>query len=171
MMDKIYQLSLSELEKKAQAAEKSTKTIFNRLKSGNKNEIDKLFHRLHDDIFDIESCLKCANCCKTIGPTLYDTDIERMAKSLKMKSSVFINQYIKKDEDNDYVFNTKPCPFLDENNYCKIYKYRPKACREYPHTDRKRMYQILNLTLKNTYICPAVFAIVEELKNTYSNKL
>jgi Fe-S-cluster containining protein len=41
---------------------------------------------------------------------------------------------------------------------------RPKACREFPHTDRKKFYQIADLTLKNVEICPAAYNIVEEMK-------
>ncbi|MFC2138113.1 YkgJ family cysteine cluster protein [Bacteroidota bacterium] len=170
-MDKIYQVNLDDLKKKAKIAEKSTKKLFQKLKTTNyKTDLDKTFHQIHYNIFDIKVCLDCANCCKTIGPILYNIDIERMARALKIKSSEFINQYIAVDEDNDYIFNSKPCPFLDENNYCIIYENRPKACREYPHTDRKRMYQILDLTIKNTYTCPAVYKIVEELKQTIKLK-
>ncbi|MEL7427036.1 MAG: YkgJ family cysteine cluster protein, partial [Bacteroidota bacterium] len=63
-----------------------------------------------------------------------------------------------------YVLNTAPCPFLGDDNYCSIYSVRPRACREYPHTDRKNFHQILNLTLKNTAVCPATFRIVQRLK-------
>jgi len=42
---------------------------------------------------------------------------------------------------------------------------RPLACREYPHTDRKNMYQIMDLTAQNTLICPAVASIVEKIVN------
>ena len=45
-----------------------------------------------------------------------------------------------------------------------VYESRPKACREYPHTDRPRFYQILDLTLKNAEVCPAVFELIERLK-------
>jgi Fe-S-cluster containining protein len=45
-----------------------------------------------------------------------------------------------------------------------IYDVRPKACREFPHTDRKKFQQITDLTLKNVAICPAAFNIVEEMK-------
>ena len=45
-----------------------------------------------------------------------------------------------------------------------IYDVRPKACREFPHTDRKKFQQISELTLKNVAICPAAFNIVEEMK-------
>ncbi|MEX1190929.1 MAG: YkgJ family cysteine cluster protein, partial [Brumimicrobium sp.] len=36
--------------------------------------------------------------------------------------------------------------------------------KEYPHTDRKKMHQILKLTLKNTEVCPAVAMIFDNLK-------
>jgi hypothetical protein len=81
-----------------------------------------------------------------------------------MKTQQFINTYLRIDEDNDYVLQTVPCTFLDADNYCSIYEVRPKACREFPHTDRKKFQQISNLTLKNVAICPAAFNIVEEMK-------
>ena len=45
-----------------------------------------------------------------------------------------------------------------------FYEVRPKACREFPHTDRKKIYQINHLTLKNTLICPAAFEFVERIQ-------
>jgi Fe-S-cluster containining protein len=71
------------------------------------------------------------------------------------------------DEDSDYVLKQSPCTFLGIDNKCSIYEYRPLACREYPHTDRKNMHQILDLTLKNTEICPAVARIVEEISGKF----
>ncbi|WP_372938079.1 YkgJ family cysteine cluster protein, partial [Seonamhaeicola sp.] len=62
------------------------------------------------------------------------------------------------------VLQTVPCTFLGADNYCSIYEVRPKACREFPHTDRKKFQQISNLTLKNVAICPAAFNIVEAMK-------
>ncbi|HHB52620.1 MAG TPA: YkgJ family cysteine cluster protein, partial [Saprospiraceae bacterium] len=61
-----------------------------------------------------------------------------------------------------FVFSQTPCVFLEDNNYCSIYEIRPKACREYPHTDSKKIS--LGLMKKNISVCPAVFEIVEELK-------
>jgi len=68
------------------------------------------------------------------------------------------------DEDDFMVLKQAPCSFLDSDNSCLIYDARPKACREYPHTNRKKFIQLANLTIKNTEICPAVFNIVENLK-------
>ncbi|MDP2112570.1 MAG: YkgJ family cysteine cluster protein, partial [Bacteroidota bacterium] len=88
---------------------------------------------------------------------------EKLAKRLKIKPVEFVAQYLYIDEDKDYVFKQTPCPFLMADNYCMVYEDRPKACREYPHTDRKRMYQILNLTHKNCEVCPVVYCITSEL--------
>ena len=81
-----------------------------------------------------------------------------------MKEIQFINQYLKRDADDFMVLQGTPCPFLGNDNYCFIYDVRPKACAEYPHTDRRRFVQLTNLTMENIEICPAVYEIVEELK-------
>jgi Fe-S-cluster containining protein len=80
-----------------------------------------------------------------------------------MKSQKFIEFYLRIDEDQDYVLQSSPCTFLNEDNTCSIYEDRPLACREYPHTDRKNMFQILELTAQNTLICPAVSRIVQKI--------
>ena len=119
---------------------------------------------MHDKVFECTDCLKCANCCTTTGPLFTDKDIIRIAKYLRIKPSEFTEKYLRIDEDRDYVLKSVPCTFLGEDNYCSIYEVRPKACREYPHTDRKKQNQLLNLTEKNIEVCPAVFNIVEKLK-------
>ncbi len=119
---------------------------------------------LHEEEFKRTDCLDCANCCKTTGPLFTDADIVRIAKSFKVKPQKFVEQFLRIDEDKDYVLKQLPCAFLGEDNYCTIYDIRPKACREYPHTDRKKFHQISDLTLKNLAICPAAYNIVEALK-------
>lgn len=125
--------------------------------------MDKIIHQLHDDIFGKIDCLSCANCCRSLGPAIYDKDIERMAKALRIKPSEVVSSYLRVDEDGDYVFKSMPCPFLMPDNYCSIYDFRPKACREYPHTDRKNFEQIYKLTVKNTATCPIAYEVLSEL--------
>ena len=125
--------------------------------------MDLQVHALHDNISKRIDCLACANCCKTLGPRITDKDLERIAKTLRMKASDAINKYFRVDEDGDMVFQSMPCPFLGNDNYCSIYESRPKACREYPHTDRKRFYQIYNLSIKNAAICPIVYEVLNKL--------
>jgi uncharacterized protein len=141
--------------------------VFGKLKRLKPKDLDKNVHQFHEEAFSHIDCLKCANCCKTTSPIFYQKDIERAAAALKIKPGPFIQKYLHMDEDGDFVLNESPCAFLDAENYCTIYEARPTACREYPHTNRKKMHQILGITEKNALICPAVSEIVEKLKQIY----
>jgi uncharacterized protein len=141
-----------------------TNTFFSKLKRKKPHKLDDITHRLHDKVSGQFDCLTCGNCCKSISPRITDKDIEKIAHRLKIKEVDFISRYLYLDDDHWYVFNDTPCPFLMPDNYCLIYEFRPKACREYPHTDRRRFYQILDLTLLNRELCPIVYEIVELLK-------
>ena len=129
-----------------------------------KKQIEKLdltVHALHERYSAQIDCLNCGNCCRTLGPRITDKDVVRMAKALRIKAVDLIAQYLKIDEDGDQVFKSMPCPFLGTDNYCAIYESRPKACREYPHTDRKKFYQIYMLSVENASTCPIVFEVLE----------
>ena len=143
---------------------KENSVFFKRLKKEKPKVLDKLIHPIHEDVFANTDCLKCANCCKTTSPLFTDKDIQRISRYLKIRPSEFVDKYLRIDEDSDYVLQSVPCFFLSEDNYCSIYEVRPKACKEYPHTDRIKQYQLLKLTEKNINICPAVFEIAERLK-------
>lgn len=138
--------------------------LMQRLKKTNNRTLDALFHEEHQQVFRRIDCLSCANCCKTTSPIFRDVDIRRLAKRERMTETKFIENYLKMDGDGDYVLTQAPCPFLGSDNYCSVYEDRPLACREYPHTDRKNMYQILPLTRKNMEICPAVSEIVQAIQ-------
>ena len=141
------------------------KAFIGKLKRGKVKKIDDIFHEKHEEVFENIDCLECGNCCKTTSPIFRNIDIKRIAKKLRMKDVDFVEEYLYEDQDGDYVLNVAPCPFLDlEDNTCGIYDFRPQACEEYPHTNRKNMHQILDLTLKNTEVCPAVSKIVTELQ-------
>ena len=155
---------INNLPKLAKDKHKENKTFFTKLKKKPPKQLDYIMQTLHETEFKRTNCLECANCCKTTGPLFTDKDIERISKHFKQKPRLFIEQYLRVDEDNDHVLQSVPCPFLGVDNFCSIYNVRPKACREFPHTDRKKFHQISNLTIKNIAICPAAYNIVEELK-------
>jgi Fe-S-cluster containining protein len=144
---------------------RENKEFLKDLKKKDPRKVDTAFHNTHYEVFEEIDCLQCANCCKTTSPIFYPMDIDRLSKFLKIKPGDFIQTYLRIDEDKDYVLQVAPCPFLGSDNYCSVYEARPRACREYPHTDRKKMVQITELTYKNTLVCPAVLEIVERLKN------
>ncbi len=134
------------------------------LKKTNNSLLDTQFHAAHVKTFKGIDCLSCANCCKTTSPIFRKVDIDRISKSMGMKSGKFEDEFLRVDEDGDFVLKSSPCYFLGNDNKCSIYDVRPLACREYPHTDRKNMFQILDLTAKNLEICPAVAKIVTEME-------
>lgn len=156
-------MDFQSLKIRAKNAKPATEKLFKKLKKNNAS-LDNEFHVLNDEVFSQINCLECANCCRTLGPRVTDRDIDKISHHLKIKPSVFTDKYLKIDEDNDYVFKNMPCPFLGNDNYCSIYEVRPKACREYPHTQQTNIYQILKIIIKNTEICPAVYEIVEAYK-------
>lgn len=155
---------IESLPKLAKDKHKENKDFFKKLKKKPPKQLDYIMQELHEAEFQRTDCLDCANCCKTTGPLFTDKDVERISKHFKMKPQPFIDQFLRIDEENDYVLQSVPCTFLGADNYCSIYEVRPKACSEFPHTDRKKFQQISNLTMKNVEICPAAYHIVEEMK-------
>ena len=157
-------MDLQAFRQQAQNLKKENRKFFDKLKLKKPSRLDEYFHKAHEEVFEETDCLSCANCCKTTSPIFYEKDIERAAKALSLKPGSFIEKYLRVDEDKDYVLKSSPCSFLGGDNYCSIYEARPNACREYPHTNRKKMIQILDLTYKNTLVCPAVLKMTEEVK-------
>ena len=160
-------MDLQNLTFAASKANKETRKLFAVLKKKRPDKLDAIFEEQHEAVFAKTDCLSCANCCKTTSPVFTDKDIERLSKRFRVKPSAFVANYLHLDVENDYVLNTAPCPFLGADNYCEVYEDRPKACREYPHTNRKKIYQLLDLTIKNTLICPAAYEIVEGVKQEF----
>lgn len=160
-------ITTDKIKSEAEVSLRANQTVVKKLSRSKPKDLDRVTHKLHDEAFEQINCLECANCCKTTSPIIREGDVSRMSKALKMKEAQFISAYLVKDEDQDYVFNQAPCPFLDNQNYCIIYKDRPTACKEYPHTNRKRFAQILQLSLKNTEVCPAVQYVFEKLREKY----
>ena len=155
---------LNNLPKLAKETHNENTKFFTKLRKKPPRNLDYIMLELHEAEFKKTNCLECANCCKTTGPLFTAKDIDRIAKKMRQKSKQFTDEYLRVDQEGDYVLKTLPCPFLETDNNCSIYDVRPKACREFPHTNRKKFQQISNLTLKNIAICPAAYNIVESMK-------
>ncbi len=140
------------------------------LERGNFNRMLKALPALHDAAFEQIDCLQCANCCKNHSPRFKQPDIKRIAKALRMKEGDVVAQYLVLDKEGDYVSNTKPCPFLADDNTCNIYEDRPSDCRRYPYTDEDVLLKRVQLTLKNTTVCPIAFTVVEGLLKSSKGK-
>jgi Fe-S-cluster containining protein len=153
---------------KANSQKRQTKKYLAGLQKRKIKNLDKLFKISHQKVFEKTNCLECANCCRSLGPLWTFADIERVAAYLKIPKRSFVQKYLRIDEDGDYVFKTMPCPFILEDNLCLIYAVRPKACREYPHSEQKNCASKLSLVAKNSLYCPALYEIIENIKQELS---
>ena len=133
------------------------------LERPDKNKVLKQLPDLHEEAFSKVDCLKCANCCKNYSPRFKTPDVKRISKYLKLRESEFIDQYLKVDEDGDYVAKSSPCPFLGDDNLCGIYDQRPSDCHRFPYTDEDVIIKRKELTLKNTMFCPITYYVLEKL--------
>lgn len=161
MLQYFYMINLNELKNKAREKNKGNALLLKKYSS--KIPIRHLLEA-HEAAFSEIDCLKCANCCKSLGPRFKTPDITRISNKLKIKEADFIEKYLKVDEDGDYVARSLPCPFLDQENYCLIYEDRPGDCRKYPYTDSDVFFKRPKTTLANAAYCPAVFTVLEMLK-------
>jgi Fe-S-cluster containining protein len=148
-------------EKKSAEKQKQYKNFLQR---ADKNKVLKQLPDLHEEAFTHVDCLQCANCCKTYSPRFKTPDIKRISKHLKLKEGDFIEKYLRLDSDGDYVVKQSPCPFLGSDNYCSIYEVRPSDCERFPYTDEDVILKRMNITLKNSTFCPAVFYVLEKLQ-------
>jgi Fe-S-cluster containining protein len=137
------------------------------LEKGPKNKILAALPQLHDNAFAQVNCLDCAACCKNYSPRFKQPDIKRIAKHLRIKEGELVARYLRLDEDNDYVLQSEPCPFLGADNACSIYDERPSDCRRFPYTDEDVLLKRIPLTLKNSTFCPITYTVLEQLRERF----
>lgn len=139
--------------------------LLKQLRHKKDGELDVIINNADKQAFKKISCLDCGNCCKTTGPRFTSKDVSRISKYLRMKPRQFSEQYLREDEEFDFVLKQVPCTFLGADNYCSIYDVRPKSCSEFPMTHMRSQKKMLPLMMKNASICPAVESVLDELIN------
>lgn len=133
------------------------------LKRADKNKVLKQLPDLNEEAFEKVDCLQCANCCKSYSPRFKTPDIKRISKYLGMKEGVFIDTYLRIDNEGDYILKSKPCTFLGADNYCTIYDVRPSDCSRFPYTDEDVLLKRPLITIKNSSFCPITYYVLEKL--------
>lgn len=159
-------MDLEQFKQKASGKTKSNRKFFERLKKEKSHVVDGLFQEADEEVFANFNCLDCANCCKTTGPLFTAKDVHKIAAHLKLKPGEFEAEYLKRDEDGDLILKSVPCTFLQDDNRCSIYEVRPKACAEYPRTNKRNIKEILDPLKKDVGVCPAVFEMIEKIKKS-----
>jgi Fe-S-cluster containining protein len=85
-------------------------------------------------------CKRCGKCCHS--PRLFSKDIERINKA-GIKDFIYTDNF-----KNNYIKDKYGwCMFLNKGKTaeCKIYKARPKICRQYPSELRDKNCQPIEL--------------------------
>ena len=77
-----------------------------------KDELDKQFLELHNELFENYDCNKCRNCCREYAMVFEEGDINSAAKELRITKDEAINKYIKITV-NGYESKDKTCCFLE----------------------------------------------------------
>ena len=153
--------ALPNWQKKSREKQKQFKSFLAR---ADKNKVLKALPSLHEEAFQKVDCLQCAACCKNYSPRFKTPDVKRISRFLGLKEGVFIEQYLRVDEDGDFVVRSSPCPFLGADNRCSIYAVRPSDCARFPYTNEDVIIKRQQLTLKNASFCPITFYVLEKLE-------
>ena len=156
----MFENVLHDWQKKSKEKQKQFKNF---LSKADKNKVLNVLPQLHDEAFKKIDCLQCAACCKNYSPRFKTPDIKRISKHLGLKESVFIETYLRVDEDGDFVVKSSPCPFLGSDNFCSVYDVRPSDCERFPYTDEDVIIKRQQLTLKNATFCPITFYVLDKL--------
>ena len=82
-------------------------------------------------------CLKCGSCCRNILLYIEDEPVKTEEQFIKVKEweKHYCNFYISgKSETGALLFT---CREIDDNNRCRVYRFRALGCRIYPKKDTK----------------------------------
>ena len=159
-----YQLetNLSEIRHLAAVREKENYRFRTFLKGKYSERVDRIVHRLHDEIGRQIDCTLCGNCCCELGLELHPNDIEALARLENITPKIFEDNYCNKEE-GVILLKSEPCRYLEEKK-CRIYENRPEECRQFPYTDKKGFTSRLFGMIGFYEVCPRVFNLMEILK-------
>ena len=160
------ELDLNIIKKNSEIRENENLRFRSFLKGQDSKTIDKIVHRLYENVLDFIDCTECGNCCIKLETSFQKTELENLCKYLNIDKQEFIDKSTKTDqfgEGDTFWLKSKPCQFL-ENKKCTIYSHRPEECSSYPYLHKNDFNSRLFGVLDNYGICPIVYNVVELLK-------
>ena len=130
-------------------------------------KLDRQFLRLHTDLFSKYDCNACRNCCKVMNASISEEELPDCAKQLAMEPEEFKAKYLTDSPEGGYEALHTPCDFLNEDGSCMLGKQKPENCADFPFTQRPDRIGSLLGIVENTFVCPVVYEMLEQLKEEY----
>jgi len=113
-------------------------------------------------------CKLCANCCRQTRVNVSAAEVAAIAAFLGASSEQVLREYTETDpEDRRTMLRQRQdaCIFL-EQNLCRIYDARPRACREFPYLTApgRSPGARMSSVCRRAWLCPIVFNTLEGYK-------
>lgn len=159
-------INIKSFKKEAEKSSRRFRSFITKLENSSHDRgVIKEVKEANEEVWQEVDCLSCANCCKTMTPTLNAADKKRIAAHLRMSVKDFTEKYLEYDaKENDWRMQKQPCVFLDlKTNKCNIYDVRPADCSGFPHLTKTPLKSYLYIHKQNIMYCPATYKFVEKM--------
>jgi Fe-S-cluster containining protein len=128
---------------------------------------ERRIRRMAEEIEVQFDCLQCANCCKVATVGLFERDVAKLAKHMRIPPAAFVREYTEISAEEGLILRRTAdgCVFLD-GHHCQVYEARPGNCEDFPHTvrgDGSFISRMWDFTDRACY-CPIVYNTLEALK-------
>lgn len=158
------ELNIEEISRLSKQNENENFKFRSFLKGQDSNNIDKIVHRIYNEIIGLVDCTDCANCCKQLRICLTYKDINRLSKLENLSPEEYEANYIVYDNfAGKKCLRDNPCRYLSDNK-CIIYSNRPVDCKSYPYIHKRDFVSRAYNMIDYLGICPIVFNVFERLK-------
>ncbi len=143
------EIKLDRIAQIAKQKEKENRSFQKYLKLQNSEKIDKIVHRLYEELLHEISCVDCGNCCMNLRPIATEKELRPFVAPENIEAFMYLKAF--------------PCKHLKDKK-CTIYDDRMEECRLYPYLDKDNFIDRTHGVLQNYEICPLVFNVFERLK-------
>ena len=127
------------------------------------------FQTLAGEVARQIDCTSCANCCRCSTVSVTPDEIAAIARALDAPAEEVTHTYTDPDPGAPALRILKStrdgCIFL-RNNFCTVYRARPKACRDFPHiaTGMHSLGARISSLCRWVPLCPIVYNALEDYK-------
>lgn len=131
-------------------------------------------------------CKKCGICCSEPVVPVTDIDVKRLCSALSLTPEQIVRFYSVSEMDYDpkaplwinFYYGKRAmglkrrssrCMFLNNNNLCSVYNFRPMTCRTFPYMVHFNNDKTVEIELNKIVKCKSVYLEDSSLKQVINN--